>query len=224
MIDSLTNKLPSDKIKVDWNEAFSSLLEVYGKDSINVLILISIVGFILFVTYMILRSKGFFATPLEKSLGSISADINAMRGDYISSFGRILDTLEDFKSDMHSKMSVDQADIVAGIMQTTFIHRFMNVVVDVYIMNHIDGRREEVVKNIKDAFISVIKESDKEFFKLPNVGGCFVDTEQKISAMNDEKICEEIYDKMISNNNGLTMYRDVKNYLKNFVIQEWKLR
>lgn len=212
--------------RIDYNKLLESFFSVYGEQAVWYILITIFFFFSLFLTYVFIRHRGWITTPQERLFKSITNNTK----DIKDSLTKLTELSDIIIRNQRSKLTHEQVNNIIDAQLYIYKNRFIDIIMEIYVRNHIKNNKEKTLKKMKNSFEVIIREEDNNFFSLPNVEGSVIPTDLKIKSFVKEDIYDEIFNIMLNNSEAKTkncfneVHRQTTTLIHNFILNNWKTR
>jgi hypothetical protein len=203
-----------DLLKIIFNEY------IKNGQSINILLIPTIILGILFFVYKILKGRGYFDTIITKKLDEIIVKINLIEQNSHNSSKSLLHYLKQISDKQESYLTNEQVGLATDLIFKFVKADIILCLIDIFNSNN----RNKILleENLKDKIEVIINDVDNGYFKLPNTGGEAVTTIIKFKTFNDKDFYSKTAELLI--NESLNTIMEQSKINLDTIISKWRTR
>lgn len=191
-------------------EFVMGILGAYGLPAIMVCI---VIFFILFITYQVLKKRGFINGDQNKLISELKDKLSAQDTHHQV----ILEVLDKIIQKQQSSLTPEQSQIICNLIVECIISRLLAVVMECY--NPYVAHPINVLDYIQSEMESVIRMTEREIEVLPNIKDLMIPLDDKL--LISKECPNSIVDIIMIEKNERECARKCKSIISTHIKNKW---
>ena len=177
-----------------------------------------------YIIYKILRHYGKLLTPVEQNISRQSVLLEELSFIFENSSVTLMGLIEKISTDINSKLTSEQVDIVLRIFFEWVKFDIMSNLADIHgdYHNNVKNKKSSI-DSIREEISRIIIEMDRQLEKIPNTTAARTPKDKMISSLDDENFYK-IVEEYIDDKNIREFIEQVKKKLAVIVSKKWMIR